>query len=293
MFLNAELIEDIQKAIVNLNGASNRLTVIDSVSGGSINSAYKLRFGDSCYFLKVNSSSTFPNMFLAEMEGLRRIMQSNTIAVPEVIACGQSNQEQYLLLEWIEKSASSTEFEYEFGRKLAALHRLSNSKFGLDHSNYIASLSQSNVLNESWTDFFVSERLAPQLKLAVDNDLINCGMTKDLERLFTRLDNLYPTEKPSLVHGDLWIGNFITGVAKPYLIDPAIAFAHREVDIAMTMLFGGFSTSFYQTYIESFPLQKGWQQRVDLWNLYPLMVHLNLFGAGYLPQIQSNLKKFI
>lgn len=206
---------------------------------------------------------------------------------------GVSGDEQFLLMEWIEQGGTSSEMQYDLGRQLAQLHTESSDFFGLEYDNYIGSLSQSNRQCNNWTDFFITERIEPLLALALDKNLISTSLIPHFRRLYKVLPSLYPAEKPSFLHGDLWSGNIMaSNSGQPILIDPAVYFGHREMDIAMTGLFGGFTSDFYAGYEDGFPLEKGWQHRLDFWNLYPLLVHLNLFGTGYLPQIKSILGRF-
>jgi protein-ribulosamine 3-kinase len=292
MFLSGHLIRAIE-LVLQQQGLKEPLRVIRTVSGGSINKVYQLKAGNF-YFLKVNDAHKFPGMFLAEAEGLKLIRQTNSIGVPQVIAHGESNGEQFLLMHWIENGHNSSGAQADLGRQLAAMHRYKGTQFGLDHNNYMGSLTQSNTFHAAWTDFFIRERLQPQLNIAIQKGLADSSLNKDFQNLFSRLDTLYPHEAPSLVHGDLWSGNYmISSSGEPVLIDPAVAYAHREVDIAMSALFGGFDADFYHAYNEVFPLEKGWEKRIDLWNLYPLLVHLNLFGTGYLHQVKSSLKEFL
>jgi fructosamine-3-kinase len=140
----------------------------------------------------------------------------------------------------------------------------------------------------------VEERLKPQISLAKQQGLITAAEVKQFAQLFELLDGLYPKEDPALVHGDLWSGNYlIDGAQQPVLIDPAVAYAHREADIAMTTLFGGFQDAFYAAYQEVFPLQAAWRERIHLWNLYPLMVHVNLFGTSYLAMVKNSLGRYV
>jgi fructosamine-3-kinase len=174
------------------------------------------------------------------------------------------------------------------------MHRQTNDKFGLDHDNYIGSLNQSNKFHSTWAEFFIEERLMPQLKIAFDNKIIQRSFTRLADQLFPRLHNLCPVERPALLHGDLWSGNFMpTQDGSPCIYDPAVYYGHREMDIAMTKLFGGFDDNFYDAYNENFPLEKEWLKRVDLCNLYPLLVHVNLFGGSYIRQAETTLKQYV
>ena len=293
MFLTDQHIHTIQLVLQQQEGITEPLTINRTVSGGSINTCYQLKAGN-LYFLKINDALKFPDMFRAEAEGLKLIRETNTIHVPNVIAHGNSGTEQFLLMRWIESGRNSTYVQEDLGRQLAAMHQHTAAQFGLDHNNYMGSLTQSNRVHSDWTDFFIAERLEPQIKIAVQKGLVSGSLHSDFQLLFSRLNNLYPREKPALVHGDLWSGNYmISASGEPLLIDPAAAFAHREVDIAMSTLFGGFDADFYRAYNEVFLLENAWEQRLDLWNLYPLLIHLNLFGAGYLQQVKSCLKRYL
>jgi len=182
----------------------------------------------------------------------------------------------------------------KLGLQLAQMHRNNAPDFGFEKDNYMGSLPQSNRKHTTWKSFFIGERLKPMVKLAFDASFIGQKLVSDFEKLYEKLGDFFEEEKPSLIHGDLWGGNYlISSEGKPYLIDPAVSYGFREFDLAMTHLFGGFSADFYQAYEEEFPLQANWQKRIDLWNLYPLLLHLNLFGTGYLGQVKNGLKKFI
>ena len=283
------LSEDVAAAIRSQLG---NLHSIKPVSGGSINQCYQIKTDTGLFFLKVNSADMPPDFFLAEAEGLKRIRKTGAIAVPDVIAHGKAGREIFLILDWI-NSAGRDNSQYLLEQQLAKMYTHKAENFGLDHDNYIGSLGQKNQWNISWYEFFVTRRLEPQLKLAVDKNLISSPVKDGIITMLTKLQTLFPPEPPSLVHGDLWSGNYIIDtLGTPFLIDPAVYFGNREMDIAMSTLFGGFTADFFQGYNDEFPLQSGWQDRLDIWNLYPLLIHLNLFGAAYLASINATLKKF-
>ena len=243
-------------------------------------------------FVKVNSANRFPGMFEAESKGLNRLRQTDTLRIPEVYSVCQFGDDAYLLMEYLPEAPKGTDFWEVFGTGLASLHRHSNESYGLDHDNYIGSLPQSNTVASDWTSFFVEQRLEPQLRMA--DSLINSSERRRFEQLFHRLDQLIPSEPPALLHGDLWSGNYLTDDhGMPVLMDPAIYFGHREMDLAMMHLFGGFSTELFQHYHDVYPLEKGWRERIDLHNLYPLLVHVNLFGPSYLSGIRSTLVRYV
>jgi fructosamine-3-kinase len=186
-----------------------------------------------------------------------------------------------------------SDFWENFGTALAALHKNTQDNFGLDEDNYIGSLSQSNRCHSDWTDFFIAERLEPQIALARNNRKISQSHTRQFEKLYKKFPEIFPEEKPALVHGDLWNGNFITGKdGYACLVDPAVHYGNREAELSFTKLFGGFDPGFYQAYQQAFPLEKCFAQRVDIYNLYPLMVHVNLFDGGYAASVESILRKF-
>jgi fructosamine-3-kinase len=177
--------------------------------------------------------------------------------------------------------------------RLAQLHNATDTAFGLDHDNYIGSLRQQNAQHSSWVDFFVEQRLNVQLKLSLDSGTGRTGWSKQFDSLFKKLPSLLPEGRPSLLHGDLWSGNLIIDVkGEPCLIDPAVYFGNREADLAMTKLFGGFSDEFYKVYEQHSKLQHGYQQRLELYNLYPLLVHVNLFGGAYVGSVDAILSRF-
>ncbi|MEQ8907742.1 MAG: fructosamine kinase family protein [Vicingaceae bacterium] len=266
---------------------------IEAVSGGSINQTFCLHLKAQKFFLKLNDRKSFPKMFVLEKQGLELLRGKSSLLIPEVYYTGDTENFSFLLMEYFEKSPVYTGFWESFGKGLAELHQNTSNFHGLEYDNYIGSLKQPNKLTESWLEFFSELRLKHQASLAFDQGRLRKGDLKKVERLCSKLDQLIPQEKPALLHGDLWSGNFLStqkGVAA--LVDPAVYYGHREVDLAMTHLFGGFTKEFYQAYHASFPLEVGWEERIELFNLYPLLVHVNLFGASYVRRLANVLKRF-
>jgi fructosamine-3-kinase len=262
------------------------------VGGGCIHQAQKLQTNRGDFFLKYNHQGELPN-FLAEKAGLEQLQSVAALPVPTPIFAGQSSEHAFLLMEFINGAPQKQGFWTQFGEQLAALHRNTRTRYGWDHDNFIGRLPQKNDKRDSWLDFFVEMRLEPQLVLAEQNGYADAGLRKQFETLYQKLPDLIPDEPASLLHGDLWSGNFLTGAAgEAVIVDPAVYYGHREMEIAFTRLFGGFAPEFYAAYNSAWPLQNGWETRIDLMNLYPLTVHLNLFGHSYLPEIQSVLRKF-
>lgn len=263
------------------------------ISGGCINNAVKISCHAGNFFLKYNHAGLFPRMFEAEAYGLQLLAATNTVNVPKVIQNGIVEHISYLLLEYIEAGEVSANSMLNIGRQLAALHKHSNTFYGLERDNYIGSLPQSNQPTNNWNNFFIEQRLRPLLQKALAAGLLNTSDENNFELLFSKIDNILPDEQPALLHGDLWSGNYLIHLnGMPYLIDPAVYYGNREMDIAMSLLFGGFSTSFYDGYEEVYPLQKGWKHRINLCNLYPLLVHVNLFEGSYVRQLRSCLQQY-
>ena len=263
------------------------------VGGGCINYAMEVRTAAGSFFLKYNDARAFPGMFDAEKKGLILLGGAHELKVPGVIHTAISGNYSYILMEFITSAPEIPDFMEDFGRSLAKLHMHHDHLFGMDHDNFMGSLPQSNRFHPGWVTFFIEERLETQVRLAEGKGLLPADTRKQFERLYTLLPGILPAELPSLLHGDLWGGNYmISGEGKACLIDPAVYYGHREIDLAMSRLFGGFGEAFYRCYQESFPLEHGWEERVGVYNLYPLLVHLNLFGSSYLGQIKSVLRKF-
>jgi len=283
----------IQYLLAEKLGPGLKIEEISELSGGSINEAARIKTNKGIFFAKCNESKKFPGMMAAEVKGLELLRNANAISIPEVIAQKTISNTQYLILEYINGPSTKKDLWEDFGRSLARLHKHSAEKFGLDHPNYIGSLPQNNRQHDKWPEFFILERLEPQIKMAVDGKQISRNVISQFGKLFSSLNTIFSQEKPSLLHGDLWSGNFLTGSnGQPCIIDPAVYYGHREMDIAMTKLFGGFSPGFYEGYLSEFPLEKGWEKRAEVCNLYPLMVHVNLFGGSYVDQVESTLKRY-
>lgn len=272
-----------------------KVSHFSAVGGGCINNGGKLSLqGGIHHFVKWNHLERFPGMFDVEARGLNLLRSSDSIAVPGVVHSGTAARYQYLVLDYIDEGRRLPDYWYRFGRQLAAMHRHSTPAHGLDHDNYVGSLPQKNDPDSSWISFFIHRRLEPQLRRAVDDGRIDRSAVAGFERLFAKLQELLPEESPSLLHGDLWGGNImITSAGEPCLIDPAVYFGHREVDLAMTQLFGGFDHAFLDSYHEEFPLIPGYRERFEIYNLYPLLVHVNLFGGIYVHQVVSIVDQLV
>lgn len=258
--------------------------------GGDINQSVQLQTEKGTYFLKWNSKKSYPQMFEKEARGLESIANTKTIDTPKIIATGSTENEAYLLLSFIHSTANKKNFWELFGQQLANLHRNTAKQFGYNEDNYIGSLPQRNIKHNSFIDFFIHERLEAQLDMVEKSHKIESKHRKAFEALYKQLPNILPEEPPALLHGDLWSGNYmVNSLGKPCLIDPAVYYGHREIDLAMTTLFGRFDPIFYEAYNTTHPLEKDWQKRLPIYNLYPLLVHVNLFGGSYLREIEQIL----
>ncbi len=263
------------------------------LSGGSINQAAVAETGQGKVVLKWNSPQ-LSGMFETEAMGLKILSDAGSgLKVPEVIGTGKDESHSWILMEFIPPSRGGAETDRAFGSGLAALHRNTSSSFGLDHDNYIGRLPQSNSRKPDWLTFFMEERIMPQLKQAVDSGLLPSAESRVEEGLRKSAESLFPVEPASLLHGDLWSGNYLyTTGNQAAVIDPAVYYGNREIELAFTGLFGRFPGGFYEAYQESWPLEPGFDERKALYNLYPLLVHVNLFGHGYTGQAQSVINRY-
>lgn len=283
------------KIIALIQSALNKnVSVISSLSGGSIASSYKAECDDGS-FLFVKVSPQHNDMFVKEANGLKELRKSNSIRIPEVLFAS----EELLILEFLFSSAPAhrSNFFGKFGRQFAQLHRTTSDQFGYGENNYIGSTLQLNLpKRSSWKEFFFLHRLEFQVRLAEQNGYNDREIIAQCHRLEKIIDRLIPDdgEPPALLHGDLWSGNFLCVDDQiPVLIDPAVYYGHREADLAMTTLFGGFSEAFYESYNEVYPLNEEWERRMELYTLYHLLNHLNLFGEGYYAQLYGTLKSLL
>lgn len=257
------------------------------VGGGDINQAARITSGRDDYFLKWNNDAP-DGMFAAEARGLALLQQADTLRVPQVIQSG----DQFLVLEWLD--FTGTRPANALGEGLANLHQQTDPQHGLDHDNFIGRLPQPNTQSASWVTFYGEQRIRAQMHIARQRRRLPSEREKLLEKLIQKLPNLLPNAQPSLLHGDLWGGNY-GGLANdvPVIYDPAVYYGHREIDLAMTELFGGFPRGFYDAYKATFPLEPGYPERKALYQLYPLMVHMNLFGGGYGSSVDSIVRRYV
>ena len=262
-----------------------------TVSGGDISSAWRLATENGDLFIKTGPASS-ADMFVAEAEGLTELASTDAICVPNVVASGQTELSAYLGLEWMSFERADAATERLFGEQLATLHHTTKNRYGWHRNNTIGLTPQENTWRDNWLDFFREQRLGFQLRLAAEN-----GYSGELQQrgrqLLKRLPVYFDVAEPaaSLLHGDLWGGNWGCSGGQPVIFDPAVYYGDREMDIAMTKLFGGFGAEFYAAYESSWPLQDGHQERQHLYQLYHVLNHLNLFGSAYLGHAVRLLEK--
>ena len=290
------LYEDLKKLLAQqFNKPIDNLQV-QPIGGGSINETFKLTFSNThTLFCKINNAATFPHLFVKEKEALEALAKTGAIKTPGVISCAVLDDYQILVLEWIESARTTDQFFKTFGEQLAALHQNTAASFGWETNNYMGSVPQSNAFDSNWVSFFVQQRLEPLVQQCRNKNLLSPADHEHFKKLYQRLPQLFDDdEKPALLHGDLWSGNFMCSKnGEPVLIDPAVYYGHRCIDLAMTTLFGGFDAVFYQSYNYHFPLPKNYVEQFKVCNLYPLLIHLLLFGRSYLTSIQQTLRHFL
>lgn len=264
-----------------------------SIGGGCINTAVKLSDGRDSYFVKLNQAKQLM-MFEAEAEGLAEIRASQSLRAPQALCCAIAGQQAYLVLEHIEMGHAASAGAEQAGRLLADMHRTTQTRFGWHRENTIGSTPQLNTQTHEWIDFWRTQRLGFQLKLAEQNGYAG-ELRQQGEQLMERLPALLEHQpQPSLLHGDLWGGNMgFDESGQAVIYDPAVYYGDREADLAMTELFGGFSSHFYAAYQEAWPLDAGYSTRKTLYNLYHILNHLNLFGSGYLGQARSMIGRLL
>ncbi len=287
------------ESLWDLFGSSVTITAKCPVSGGDINEAFVLTLSDGRkVFLKENANIP-DDFFAAEAKGLRALSASGVLAVPRVLAKGSREEGLFLLLSYVGAGARKKDFYYDFGRRLALLHKAdtasftSGKRFGFSSDNYIGASRQINTPTDSWTDFFRQYRLKPQFESAWE--YFDRSAKKKIDSLLEHLENrLEEPQYPSLLHGDLWSGNYMVSEdGDPVLIDPAVYVGNREADLAMTQLFGGYPDAFYAGYAEEAGIPYGFENRCDLYNLYHILNHLNLFGSAYLHSAHSIINKYV
>ena len=273
--------------------AGRRLREVRSIAGGDVAVAAKVSTDGAPIFVKSRAGASGRD-FEVEAAGLRWLAEPGVLRIPEVVAVGDDAQ-PFLALEWIERGAAAPDHDERLGRGLAALHRFGAPRFGLDHDNLIGPLPQQNDPGDDWPTFYGQRRLLALGQRAHRAGSLDASGLRQLEALARVLPaRCGPAEPPARLHGDLWGGNaMVDDAGAPVLIDPAVYGGHREVDLAMMRLFGGFGHRVFAAYDEAYPLAPGAEDRVGLYQVYPLLVHVALFGGGYVGQLRSTVARYL
>ncbi len=281
--------ETLQRALERALGTT--VSALRPVAGGDINRAYAATLATGAtVFVKTHEDAP-AGMYAREAEGLIWLRAASALRVPEVLA----TDDRLLALEWIEPGSRRADFDQALGRGLAALHRTGAPSFGLDHDNFIGNLPQANAPLARWSEFYRTRRLEPLVARARGRGLLDARTLASFDRLYAELDELVgPDEPPARLHGDLWSGNVhVDERGHPVLIDPAVYGGQREIDLAMLQLFGAPSARLFSAYDEVYPRAPGHTERVALYQLYPLLVHVNLFGKSYVSQLSRALARYV
>jgi len=267
------------------------------VGGGDISSAAQVRLADARELLVKWRTGSLAGLFTAERRGLELLRSAKALRIPQVLAQSEAVEvcPAFIALEWLGRGGSNPQIAEALGQGLAAMHRVTGPHYGLDHDNFIGANPQPNQPADNWITFFREQRLGFQMELAAKNGRLPTDRASRLEKLLAKLEQWLPADPPAaLLHGDLWGGNWlVTATGQPALIDPAVYYGHREAELAFTELFGGFSDAFYDAYNATWPLEKEYAERKDLYNLYHLLNHLNLFGGGYGSSVDRVLRRYV
>jgi fructosamine-3-kinase len=263
---------------------------VTSVGGGDINDAARVVLADGRTIFVKHHARPVPGAFACEARGLAWLAEADAIKIPRVLGHG----ERFLALEWLDAGSRGPSFDEELGRGLARLHQAGAPRFGLDHDNVLATLPQDNTETDDWATFWIERRLVPTARRAIEKRGAPKRWLDDLERLRARMPAIAgPPEPPARLHGDLWSGNVHADQGAPALIDPAVYGGHREVDLAMLALFGTIAPRTLDAYEDVAPLAGDWRERVALWQLYPLLVHVVLFGGSYAASFERALSRYL
>lgn len=291
-----ESLQSIERLIQNNLGTARSITAVNRVSGGCIAEAFQIVLDDGVnLFAKVSFEQG--NDFAAELNGLEALRSTNTIAIPEVVASQLDDPIGVLILDWVQPTSPQRDFWLRFGHSIAQLHLANESinQFGFSEDNFIGATDQRNTWKNNWAEFFGEFRLAFQGDLALKRGLIDTSQRKGLDRLIDELPDLLATDamSPALLHGDLWSGNFLCDANQdPVIFDPAVYFGHHECEFGITKLFGGFDSAFYEAYHDVIPKDDGTPERIEIYQLYHLLNHVNLFGRSYWPSCQTIISKY-
>jgi fructosamine-3-kinase len=293
MSLHPSLVNHLQEHFTTFFRENVQVRSSAPVAGSAISQTFLLETSMGPFFMKLNSALFGLDFFEKEAKGLDLLANAGALKVARPLFDGRFHQQIYVVMEYLEKGEPDPDFWEDFGRRMAALHRNTQAQFGLSYNNYIGKIPQRNTLHDTWPSFFADERIMRLADRAHTHGLLDAAHADQAGRICARLPDLLPEEEPALLHGDLWNGNFMVHTnGKVALFDPATYYGNREMDIAMSRLFGGFDNRFYGAYHEAWELQPGYAEREPLLQLYPLLVHLLLFGGHYRDEVIGILRRF-
>ncbi|MCC5921487.1 MAG: fructosamine kinase family protein [Cyclobacteriaceae bacterium] len=273
-----------------LTGEALPITNLQIIGGGCINNSVRVDRKDRAYFVKWNESNK-NDLYEKEAKGLQLLYDKKCIRVPKVYGYGYRESKNFLICEYIDSGIANQDYWMKLGESIADLHYHQSELFGLEFDNYIGLLPQVNDQKKEWPDFYIEKRIHIQLSLALYNQRITKAYYEEVKALYPKMKEILPKSPVSLLHGDLWSGNVMPDTeGNPVIFDPAPYYGSREVEIAFTELFGGFDDIFYAQYTRRYPLAEGYENRKALYQLYPLLVHLNLFGESYKSGIDRIIK---
>ena len=293
IFPSANQLQFIENVLGQCFGPQVDILDFQFVHAGTHSLAARISTDEGTHFLKWSEDLSV-NRFESEAKGLDILRRTKTVDIAEVQGMGSLPEGHYLLLNYVQEANAKPLYWQHLGHQLAEMHGFSYKLHGLGHDNFIGQLPQYNEPMADGISFFIEKRLKIQAGLALYEERMSHQIYEKFLRFFDKLPSLIPNEKPALLHGDLWQGNVIVNAkGMPCLIDPAVVYNLREAELAFSRLFGVFGKEFYTAYQEVFPLEAGFEERKDIYNLYPLLVHLNLFGKSYLSAIEKTLDRFV
>lgn len=263
------------------------------VGGGDVSATWKVQAATRPIFMKTGHADDY-DMLLGEADGLQALQKAGAVRVPSPLACCKAGKQSVLAIEWLDLAPGDAAAERKLGTLLARQHRVTGTRFGWHRDNTIGRTPQRNGWHDDWPGFFIEQRLAFQFRLAADNGF-DGELQHDGRRLMNRARAFFSgySPVPSLLHGDLWGGNWAVSDGAPVIYDPAVYFGDRESDLAMTRLFGGFGSAFYEAYEAAWPAEAGANQRTQLYSLYHILNHLNLFGSAYLSRAKGVIQALL
>ncbi len=275
-------------------GKTPQVYGIHHIGGGELNQNYKILSDIGLFFVKVNVKENLPKLFEKEQLAIKTLRKTNTIAVVNPIGIVEINNKKVFFLDFVEQAPRAKNFWGDFGTSLANLHKCTSSNFGFEEDNYIASYLQKNKTSNNWGTFYTKNRLIPAVKFASGLMLLQSGHLNKFEKVYEIAEFAFSNEIPSLLHGNLWHHHIITATdGKALLCNPSSYYGHREMDIAMTKMLGGFHQEFYEAYNANYPLSSDWEIRLDFCQIYYELVNLCNYGTAYLPAVEARLNKWV